>query len=1021
MKPIRLEMQAFGAYVGRQAFDFADLKGRSLFLIAGPTGSGKTTVLDAICFALYGSTSGGERKPDGMRSDYAAPDVATSVTFDFALGDKVWRVRRNLDYQRPAKRGDRPATEKANAGLWDRTGVDDPGVEGRHVASGLTEVTREVERLLGFRDDEFRQVVLIPQGRFRDLLLADSRKREEILATLFRTVRYARIEGVLKDAFLEVKRALEHRTSARDGVLQAEGAKTIEDLQAQAEAAEGARDAAGLHADTARRAKTLADAAMAEAKRVGSLLDESRLAGKALANIEARAVGVDALRIEAGRGRAAAGLRDAADEADRRKTELADRERDAAQADRQRVAAEAALGNARASLEAQQALEPEREAYARKSVLLEGLVAAVQALAAAREAATAAQRQATGSAGRAEAANAAVAARLRDVVEGRSSLERAVQQASGLEAARLAKRQADGDRQHARDLVAARGEAVAAAGEHAKAVARHGDLARQHGEAASGLERSEQALRDGAAGLLAAGLKAGEPCPVCGSATHPAPAARADDLPNPVDVARQRDHVRGLAAKVQAAADNVATLQALAAAKEARVGQIVATLGEHGDRPVQAFDAECEQADALVAAAEAASRSLDAARSAQAAREAAHARSVEDAEARAKEASDARAALEAARATLAEREAAVAPEHRDPAALDRDRKSVAARIDSLKRDLERAVEAHARAITVLASCSARCVAARDAVAEAAKLFAERGAGFSERLAAAGFQGEADFADARRTDEELAALSSRIEQFDRERAAARDRCARADVAAEGLAAPDLDGCMAAAAQAAIDLDAAVDRAGRLAQQAEHKRSLLAALRVEDEALAGLLRDHDQLGTLSGVANGTNRYNITFQRYVLAALLDSVLAAATARLGQMTSGRYLLRRVQDVGDRRRVAGLDLEVMDHYTGHARPVASLSGGESFLAALSLALGLADVVQAYSGGIRLETVFIDEGFGSLDPEALDLALRELTKLHEGGRLVGIISHVPELRQRIDARIEVTPGREGSRARIVVG
>jgi len=142
MKPIRLEMQAFGAYVGRQAFDFADLKGRSLFLIAGPTGSGKTTVLDAICFALYGTTSGGERKPDGMRSDHVPQDVATEVTFDFDLGGKSYRVRRNLAYQRPAKRGEGTTAEPQNSALWERTGVDDPADEGRVVARATAEVVK---------------------------------------------------------------------------------------------------------------------------------------------------------------------------------------------------------------------------------------------------------------------------------------------------------------------------------------------------------------------------------------------------------------------------------------------------------------------------------------------------------------------------------------------------------------------------------------------------------------------------------------------------------------------------------------------------------------------------------------------------------------------------------------------------------------------------------------------------------------------------------------------------------------
>jgi len=166
----------------------------------------------------------------------------------------------------------------------------------------------------------------------------------------------------------------------------------------------------------------------------------------------------------------------------------------------------------------------------------------------------------------------------------------------------------------------------------------------------------------------------------------------------------------------------------------------------------------------------------------------------------------------------------------------------------------------------------------------------------------------------------------------------------------------------------------------------------------------------------VAMGKNRYGLTFQRFVLGALLDDVAVAATGRLKLMSRGRYHLQRTMDRARSNAAGGLELEVFDTYTGVARGVATLSGGETFLASLSLALGLADVVQSYAGGIHLDTIFVDEGFGTLDPEALDFALRALIDLQKGGRLVGIISHVPELKERIDARLEVQPAEKGSTA-----
>ena len=190
------------------------------------------------------------------------------------------------------------------------------------------------------------------------------------------------------------------------------------------------------------------------------------------------------------------------------------------------------------------------------------------------------------------------------------------------------------------------------------------------------------------------------------------------------------------------------------------------------------------------------------------------------------------------------------------------------------------------------------------------------------------------------------------------------------------------------------------------------------------LAGEIRQlegqYGLLGRLADVANGDNSRRMSFQNFVLSALLDDVLVEATRRLHHMSKGRYRLRRVDVAPDRRKQHGLEMEVEDAYTGRSRPVATLSGGEGFQAALALALGLADVVQAYSGGIRLDAVFVDEGFGSLDPEALELAVNTLIDLQKSGRLVGVISHVPELVERIDVRLQVTSGRRGSQARFVL-
>ena len=285
-----------------------------------------------------------------------------------------------------------------------------------------------------------------------------------------------------------------------------------------------------------------------------------------------------------------------------------------------------------------------------------------------------------------------------------------------------------------------------------------------------------------------------------------------------------------------------------------------------------------------------------------------------------------------------------------------------------------------------------------------------------RLEGAGFESEQAFFEARLEDGQLQQAEAALEAFDRDLAAAQTLATEARATVAGMARPALAAAEAAADAAVQAYRAAADESGRLAGRVDALRGLLKRLRRIAVEYAETEARYAEFGAISNAAAGDNPHRISLQRFVLASRLDDVLAAASRRLGMMSRGRYLLRRNTETADRRSAGGLELEVEDAYTANTRPVSTLSGGESFQAALALALGLSEVVQAYAGGIRLDTIFIDEGFGSLDPEALDLAIDTLLDLQQSGRMVGVISHVPELRERIDVRLEVLAGVAGSRA-----
>ena len=338
----------------------------------------------------------------------------------------------------------------------------------------------------------------------------------------------------------------------------------------------------------------------------------------------------------------------------------------------------------------------------------------------------------------------------------------------------------------------------------------------------------------------------------------------------------------------------------------------------------------------------------------------------------------------------------------------------------LRVAFERAqTSAHKTEIAATGSEAARAAAAA-ARAGAESRAREAGARLAKRLAEAGFTDEAARQDAHRDPSVLEQLEKLVAEHEQSTLKAAERLRLAEQAAEGLEPPDLTRLETEAEACAATTRNAREAASGLRAGAEAAEKLLTRLDELAGAAAGFEARYAVVGRLADVANRRNARGLSFQSYVLGAFLDDVLVAASERLRTISKSRYALERTEERSGRKLAAGLGLLVYDAWTGVARPVTTLSGGEKFMAALSLALGLAEVVQAHAGGIRLETVFVDEGFGSLDDESLDLAISSLMSLNEGGRLVGIVSHVSELRERIDARLEVSAGTSGSSARFVV-
>lgn len=1013
MRPLALDMCAFGPYARRQTLDFRALGKHSFFLIHGPTGAGKTTILDAMTFALYGEASGAERDGKGMRSDYADPAVCTEVTFEFALGREEYRVHRRPPQERPKQRGQGTRLWPAEATLWHLSPAGEVVVE-----TGWTRVTERVERLLGFGCEQFRQVVLLPQGQFRRLLTASSGEREGILQTLFQTEVYRRIQEALKVAERELADQATDLRRDQAAVLKQVGVDSPDALTGRLAALTNELNGARERMSACARAEDQARDAVAAAQATVEKLKEVEKAQAELQRLvsqgeEMAEIGREIER--AGRAEGVAPLARAAAERSAEAAEAADR---AAAARQELEQAEEELRAAEARLEAAQTREEERAALGERLAFLRGVVGKVEAFRQAERKAAEAEAtlaQATEVRGAARRKAEEVAERLARVDEALTRAATAVAMVPALRAAAEAARAAceksealTGLRRQmgvaGANLVAVREEVVAA------------EVAFQ--EAAAQAERLEQRWRAGQAGVLARSLVDGEPCPVCGSRTHPHPAQAGEDVPHEIELEQARREAESRRRAWEEARQKARDLEAREGLLREQVTALEAELGgPEGADPAEALGRAEEAARALAEAEEAAesrARLEQERRALVAEREAAESEADEGE----KQMQAAARVCERLHTTVRLYGEEVPPDLRAPGALEQALRSAEDLHAQITRELESARTAREEAGRVVAASEATCVREEELTEGAREAAAKANQRLEAVLASEGFASLGEWEAARRPPEAIAVLERKLSGYKEALAAARDRAERAAQAAAGLSSPDLPALQRRLQETCADTENVQRDVARLEAELAGARRALRDLEMIAARLAALDRRHAVVGRLSEVANGRNESGVSFQRFVLGALLDDVLVAATERLRLMSRGRFDLRRALEGADRRRTAGLDLEVYDAYTGTARPVATLSGGESFLASLSLALGLADVVQAYAGGVYLETIFVDEGFGSLDPEALDLALRALIDLQQGGRLVGIISHVPELRERIDVRLEVTAGKAGSEARL---
>lgn len=1023
MRPIYLRMQAFGPFAEEQCIDFQAFGQDPLFLINGPTGAGKTSILDAISFALYGETTG-ERGAESMRCDHADPDTKTEVEFVFELGGRYYRVLRLPTQMNAKARGEGETRRQTTGDLWEvmptpATAPLDWDTTLIH-ARKVSDINDYIRQLIGLDDQQFRQVVVLPQGKFREVLTAKSSEREAVFASLFKTEAYQLIEDKLKDKNKLLVQEYDLLKQRITDALERVGMATEEELEqaltASKEPLLAAQNAHGLMRTKAEQA-ALANAQGQNLKQ--QFIRLSQLEQQQQALILNAAVNEEHKQrvIEV---KAALAIQPGFNEVQRLQKSSVVLKAHVEQTKVVVAERTQALSAAVSVLAvAQQLMESLADVPAQKTKLQLAIETA-QALQQQREQlAQLEQTQAQ--------AQLTYAQAQQNVVQHQKQSQQLAKDVEQLQ------RLVDGLVSPEQALFVARAQLekqhrLLALNTELKKLQQQEHIEQQTLQLAqerfTNAERALKVLRQqwhvGQAIRLAQELQDNQPCCVCGSTTHPAPAhlEGSTEVVHEEQIASAETKLEQYrSAQVSAQSQLQQSLQKLAHL-ESQGQAIEAELGEAADLTVADLEQKILNLMAQSEQQQQQKQQLSQLRNQQIEWQA-QAQELTNVEQRLLAVlSEAREHTQVCKANVVRQEQELVQQSTQVDELKSKLSELEARYSKAQDQLKAALETK----NTLYDSKSRAEEQHHSYqrqlnenSEALQLAAEQ---WQKNLTASSFDTEQSFLLAIEQSAQLNAWEQEIAAYSTQKHHVEQQLASLRAELKDQQLPSLEALQATAEIAKQEEAAALNALQQLTTEHENLQSAQMHISTMNKQSQVLIERYSTLGTLTDVVSGKNSLRMSLHRFVLSVLLEDVLQEASHRLLKMSGGRFHLRRAEEQHNLRASGGLDLVVDDSYTGRSRPVNTLSGGESFMAAMSLALGMSEVVQSYAGGIRLDTLFIDEGFGSLDEEALDAAIEVLMHLRDAGRTIGIISHVRELKERLPQRIDVIRAPQGSRIEI---
>ncbi|MBC6138679.1 SMC family ATPase [Listeria innocua] len=1019
MRPIKLTMQAFGAYAKKEVIDFEKLGTEQIFVISGKTGAGKSTIFDAISFAIFGKANTFDRESFSMRSHFATDKEITEVTLVFRLKDKIYQISRIPQQEIAKQRGNGTTTSPQKAELYELIGD-----EMKLLASSVRDVNTKMEELIQLNVDQFRQILMIPQGEFRELLVSDSKEKEVILQRLAHTVYYEKVENLLwekqKEAEILVVEArkkvtelaelslpgieITGKTTSEISLLQTEAIRQEQAILAELESALSI-----IRKETSEAVEkvTLAKEQLLDWQNLDLYIEE-------VAKLEAEKdfYQVIANRIEA--AKRASNLRSQDALCIRLKEQL-----ETAVNTEKQVAREVELItnqflNAKKQKEALAEQETALETNKRTLFQLEEMEPKIIEL----ETVTIQKR-------RAEINWKEAADRLEKVMRTEQEIAAELQsmetRLSEINQAELAILEAINKRTTAETLIEKNQELV-----NKRMKMDLWNKQKQTEEQTlkqllteklaieTTIKQEESNIQQEQAATLAAHLHEGDACPVCGSVSHPQLAEYGESASlTTLEEAKAKLHEKQLA--INEVEKSISQLEwQLAEWADIADVDLVAVeklLAENRQLAKNLTD-QINQLQTNVARKENIQGTFETLKNKQKELETEKNNTALQVESFHQE-------VQLASGKLSYLEQAIPADLRDKTIFDKKKNELSSSIKTHMEQVEQVDKVFRQAEKETTRLESTLQSAEKTTLDAKEALQVQREVFKEAMKQNDFPTYEAYKQALMSVEELKSKEEQLADFERKRHLAISRRADLTEKLKNKQKPNIEQLESFMNEKQLELAQSEENTIKQRDFVLKRKELAENYQNSIQAVEKAEENYADIGLLADSARGKNARRLTFERYILAMFLDTIIHRANHRLSKMTSGRFELKRKIEKAKGNVQSGLELEVFDEYTGLTRHVKTLSGGESFKTSLALALSLAEVVQEMAGGISLETMFIDEGFGTLDPESLEVAVECLLETQENGRLVGIISHVPELKERISARLEVTATNHGSTTKFI--